>query len=480
MGNSMKELGRLGQKRYGGFFFEEFLKELQGRKGIAIYKEMSENDDIAGAILYAIEMLIRQASWNVQPRGTTPADKEARDFVLSCMDDMSDTWSDTISEILSFLTYGWSAHEIVYKRRCGKRKDPRLRSKYTDGLIGWQKLPIRAQETLYEWLYDDNDNIVGLVQNPPPDFGLINIPIEKLLLFKTKSRKGNPEGRSILRNAYRDWYFKRRIQEIEGIGIERDLAGLPTMTAPEGLNIWDEEDPEMVAMRVAAERVVQNIRRDSLEGLVVPNGWKVELLSTGGRRQFDTSAIIERYDSRIAMTVLADFILMGHQSVGSFALSSDKTKMFSMAIGSYLDIICEVFNNVAIPALIDINGDHFAGITDYPQLTHGDVEDANLEKLGNFIHQMVGCGALIPDEGLEDFIRDAAGMPERLEDWDDKEDTSASDGGTDANGNQKNPTKPPSSNVSPDDDDLDTEEEDAEDLEKAKKARQRLGRKARR
>ena len=437
MGNSMKELGRLGQKRYGGFFFEEFLKELQGRKGIAVYKEMSENDDIAGAILYAIEMLIRQASWNVQPRGTTPADEEARDFVLSCMDDMSDTWSDTISEILSFLTYGWSAHEIVYKRRCGKRKDPRLRSKYTDGLIGWQKLPIRAQETLYEWLYDDNDNIVGLVQNPPPDFGLINIPIEKLLLFKTKSRKGNPEGRSILRNAYRDWYFKRRIQEIEGIGIERDLAGLPTMTAPEGLNIWDEEDPEMVAMRVAAERVVQNIRRDSLEGLVVPNGWKVELLSTGGRRQFDTSAIIERYDSRIAMTVLADFILMGHQSVGSFALSSDKTKMFSMAIGSYLDIICEVFNNVAIPALIDINGDHFAGITDYPQLTHGDVEDANLEKLGNFIHQMVGCGALIPDEGLEDFIRDAAGMPERLEDWDDKEDTSASAGGTDPNGTPK-------------------------------------------
>ena len=142
-----------------------------------------------------------------------------------------------------------------------------------------------------------------------------------------------------------------------------------------------------------------------------------------------------------------------------------------MAIRSYLNIICEVFNNVAIPALIDINGDHFAGITDYPQMTHGDVEDANLENLGKFIHQMVGCGALIPDEGLEDFIRDAAGMPERLEDWDGKEDTSASDGGT----NQNNPAKSHSSNVSPDDD-LDTEEEDAEDLEKAKKARRRLGR----
>ena len=28
------------------------------------------------------------------------------------------------------------------------------------------------------------------------------------LLFRTKSRKDNPEGRSILRNAYRPWYFK--------------------------------------------------------------------------------------------------------------------------------------------------------------------------------------------------------------------------------------------------------------------------------
>lgn len=496
MGNSLKELGRLGQKRYGGFFYEEFLRELQGKKGMAVYQEMSENDDTIGAILFSIEMLIRQASWDVQPGGTTPADEEARDFVLSCMDDMSDTWSDTISEILSFLTYGWSAHEIVYKRRCGKRSDPQLRSKYTDGLIGWQKLPIRSQDTLYEWLYDDNDNIRGIIQNPPPDFGFIEIPVEKLLLFKTKSRKGNPEGRSILRNAYRDWYFKRRIQEIEGIGIERDLAGFPVLTAPEGLDIWNAEDLEMVAIKNAAENIVQNIRRDSLEGLVAPNGWELKLLTSGGQRQFDTSAVIERYDSRMAMTCMADFILLGHQNVGSFALSSDKTKMFSMAIGSYLDIICEVFNNQAIPALIDINGDYFSGITDYPTLTHGDVEDANLEKLGDYISKMITCGALIPDESVEDFVREQAGMPERLEDWDEAEDTSASDGGTDQNGNQQNAGAAPSADEPPkgtagttrttgseddldDGDEEDTEDDEKDDLDKARAARKRLGRRGR-
>jgi hypothetical protein len=161
--NSLKEVGRIGQKRYGGFFYEEFLKDLQGRKGVEVYREMAENDDIVGSILYAIEMLIRQVSWSVQPGGPTPKDQEAAEFIYQCMDDMQDTWTDTISEILSFLTYGWSAHELVYKRRAGKSRDPKLNSKYSDGLIGWQKIPIRAQETLWEWLYDDADELLAFV-----------------------------------------------------------------------------------------------------------------------------------------------------------------------------------------------------------------------------------------------------------------------------------------------------------------------------
>jgi hypothetical protein len=459
--NSLKEIGRLGQKRYGGFFYEEFLKDLQGKKGVEVYREMSENDDVIGAILYAIEMLIRQATWNVQPAGSTLKDEEAAEFIYQCMDDMQDTWTDTISEILSFLTYGWSAHELVYKRRAGKSRDPKLNSKYSDGLIGWQKIPIRAQETLWEWLYDDVDNLLGMAQMPPPKFEIIEIPIEKLMLFRTKSRKGSPEGKSILRNAYRSWYFKRRIQEIEGIGIERDLAGFPTLTAPEGMNIWDDDDPEMAAIRAAAEKIVQSIRRDSLEGLSMPAGWKLELLSTGGRRQFDTNAIIERYDTRIAMTVLADFVLLGHQKVGSFALSSDKTELFAMAVGAYLDIICETFNNKAIPALIDLNGEHFNGITDYPTLEHGDIEGADIQALAAYIRDMTGVGVLVPDDGIEDFVREAAGLPERLDD------STAP--------NPRQPQKPkdtkPGKIANPDD-----LEELEDDEEAVKKAKERLGR----
>lgn len=410
-----KEIGRIGQRRFGGIVYEEFLPELRGSKGIEIYKEMSENDDVVGAILYAIEMLVRQTKWNVEPGGSTAKDKEAAEFVESCMDDMQNTWVDTISEILSFLAYGWSYHEIVYKRRMGNTADTRTRSKYSDGLIGWAKLPIRAQETLYQWEYDENDNLTGMTQMPPPDYGLLTIPLSKALLFRTKSRKDNPEGRSILRNAYRSWHFKRRIQEIEGIGIERDLAGLPVMYAPEGMDIWNDNDDDIKRTLVRLEEMVRGIRRDEMEGLVLPYGFELKLLSSGGTRQFDTNAIIDRYDTRIAMTVLADFIFLGHQQNGSWALSSDKTELFAMACGAYLDIIAETFNSQGIPSLIDINGDHFKGITSYPTLTHGDIEDADIQKVSTYIKDMVGIGVLIPDDGLEDYIRQIGNLPERVE-----------------------------------------------------------------
>jgi len=374
---------------------------------------MSENDDIIGAVLFAIEMLMRQVDWDVKEAGNGGADARAAEFVYSCMHDMTDeTWTDFISEVLSFLTFGWSYHEIVYKRRMGATRNLRTQSKFDDGLIGWRKLPIRSQDTLWEWQYDDEDNLQGLIQCAPPNFGMVFIPIEKSLHFKTRSRKANPEGRSLLRNAYRSWYFKRRIQEIEGIGIERDLAGLPVLQPPDGMELWS-DDPEMAAQLAKAEQIVQSVRRDEREGVVLPFGWVFQLLSTGGRRQFDTNAIIERYDNRMAMTVLADFVLLGHEKVGSFALSSDKTELFGIAMGTFLKLIAETFNNQAIPRLIDLNGDAFKGITGYPELVHSDIESHDLIKLSTFIKDMVITGTITPDESLEDYLRMEAALPER-------------------------------------------------------------------
>ena len=474
-----KEIGRIGQFRYyapgsSSIFFEEFLPELRGIRGVEAYQEMADNDATVGAILFAIEMLMRQSEFHIEPGGDTEKDREAAEFVESCMDDMDRTWADTLSEILSFMTYGWSYHEIVYKRRIGKTKSPITNSKHSDGLIGWRGLPIRSQDTLYGWVYkDESDELLAMDQVPPPYFEHCIIPVEKALHFRTRSRKDNPEGRSILRTAYRAYYFKKRMEEIEGYGMERDLAGFPVLYAPADLPIWDVNDPEMAQTLARAETIVSSIRRDSREGLVLPggeNGWKLELISSGSRRQFDTNAIIDRYDKRIATSVLADFVMLGQQQVGSFALADNKTKIFAMAIGTYLDTICEVFNNQGIPRLIDLNGEHFKGITDYPYMVHGDIEDKDMATFAAYITEMVGAGVLIPDEQLEEEVRRVGGLPEKTETGT-PYDVQPGENGPQA---QREATGATESDEKPKEDELLAEDE--KDAQEAQEARKSLGR----
>lgn len=151
---------------------------------------------------------MKQVRFTIEPQGNTDEDKRAAKFVEDCMNDMDTTWMDTLSEILSFLPFGWSVHEIVYKRRMGKQKDRTLNSRYNDGLIGWKRLPIRSQDTLLRWEYDEYDELAGMTQIAPPDNTMRTIPIEKCLHFRTSCRKNNPEGKSILRKFVQELVFQ--------------------------------------------------------------------------------------------------------------------------------------------------------------------------------------------------------------------------------------------------------------------------------
>jgi hypothetical protein len=251
------------------------------------------------------------------------------------------------------MTYGFSYHEVVFKRRSGYTGV--RRSKYSDGKIGWAKIAPRSQESLQEWIFDENSGSVkAMVQQCVSDAQVHVIPLERSLLFRTKIIRDNPEGRSLLRNAYRPWYFKKHIEEIEGIGIERDLAGLPVLIPPEDVDIWNDQDEIAVKYKTAATSLVKSIRRDANEGVVLPFGWDLKLLSTGSRRQFDTNAILNRYDQRIAITMLADIVMLGADKVGSFALANVKKSLLATSLETILDSIASVFNRYAIPQLFSL------------------------------------------------------------------------------------------------------------------------------
>ena len=227
------EIGSSGLVQYGGRVEEDFLRQLQGKRGTAIYREMAENHPLIGAILHSVETLFRGVDWQAKPSDQNNQQSiDQAEFVSECLNDMSHTWTDTVTGILTMLTYGFSFNEIVYKRRLGPADDG-THSRYADGKIGWRKLPIRAHDTIERWRFDENGGIEGVTQmNPISGQGEVFIPIERGLLFRTSTKLNNPKGRSILRSAYTSWYYQKRIQTIEAIGIERDLAGLPVALVP--------------------------------------------------------------------------------------------------------------------------------------------------------------------------------------------------------------------------------------------------------
>jgi hypothetical protein len=412
-----------GLRQTGGFVYEEQLSELVGQKGAKIYREMSDNDGTVGAVLFAITMLVRQSMFTVTATDESPEAEELKLFVEQVLfEDMSVAFSDVVGEICTMFQYGYAPMEIVYKRRNGaKGMSAGKSSKFDDGRIGIRSIRLLGQTSIVKWEIDlEDDSIDGLWQQPL-NRGQVFLPIEKMLLFRTTAERNNPEGRSILRNAYTSWFYKTKIQNFEAMGVERDLVGLPVVTAPSRIMSRDAEEDDK-RQYAALKSLVTSIRRDKKEGVVLPSDrdqsgnllYELKLLSTGGSRTFDTSKIIDRYDRAIATSVLADFIFLGQQAVGSFALSSDKTALFATAIGAFMKIIADTFNRHLLPRLWQLNGFDPSLM---PTIKAGDLENQNIAEVADFISKLSSAGMTVfPDRELENRLRQMAGLPEAPED----------------------------------------------------------------
>jgi len=413
--NIFDELGVSGTKHTFGQVSEEYLTELKGTKAIKVYKEMSSNDSIVGASLLAIDLLVRQVKIAVQSANDDQESVEKSNFLRENWGDMSFTPKDFMAEVMSMSPYGWAFFETVYKKRQGYKEDGSS-SKYTDGKIGWRKFALRPQDTLYEWVFDTDGGVKAMKQQDPNTFKIYEIPIQKALLFRTSTYKNNPEGASLLRHAYRSWYFKKHLENIEAIGAERDLVGIPMAKVPASIMASD-ASPQEKAMLEAVENVLRNLRQDETAFICLPSDtdsqgkpkFEFQLISSSGTKTFDTDKIIMRKSREIAMTVLADFILLGHEQVGSLALSANKTDLFFNAIQTWVDAIVSVLNQYAVPRLFKLNG---LSLENLPKFVSGEIKSVNLDVLGRYLQSLTLSGVqLFPNEILEKYLKQIADLP---------------------------------------------------------------------
>lgn len=434
-GMTFKDIGSSGLRQFGGWVREDFLAEFQGRQAARIYREMRDNSSTVGAILFAVVQTMRGSAWRVERADDSPEAEEKAEWVESLQDDMDHTWQEFLVEALSMLPFGYAPMEMVFKRRNGRKPSGGTpTSAFDDGTVGVHKLALRGQDTVLKWFFDQNGGVTGLTQQPwiGP---LIDIPIQKLLLFRPSFYKGNPEGYSILRTAYRSYYFQKRLVEQQGICYER-MSGIPVLYLPSALiEAATGTGPDSVKARQTLEmykRIVTNMRIDEQMGGIFPSNAYVNRDGTlSGVEMFrfkyeappsrvgpDFEAAIERNKLEILSCVLADFISLGHGARGTQALAVSKVDLFNEAVSGWLEAMAEEMNRKLLPLLWDVNGwDHDL----MPRFEPDMPARVDLDGLSNFLLRLSGAGFMFNDPETSKYLRDASGLPQLPDDEGDEE-----------------------------------------------------------
>lgn len=301
---------------------------------------------------------------------------------------LSTHWDDFIRLTCLMFPFGHSVFEKVYEVD-------------NKGYAKWKKFAERPQETIKDFTYDEKGGPI-FIEQYAAGTSFVQIPVENSLIFTHRKEGGRLHGISALRAPYKHWFIKDFLLKISNIGIEKNYVGTPVARLPENIVEGDKEE---------AEKIVSNLRSGQDAGVVLPYGFTLDMFE-GKRTAVEVLPYIQYQDEMIAKAFLAHFLQLGTGSVGSFALGKDQSDFFLMSLNAQGNYICNTINSYAIPQLVDYNWD----VEGYPKLRCDKVGGRDTTGLITGVSSLVAQQIILPDQGLEEFMRDVLALPEVDED----------------------------------------------------------------
>jgi len=345
--HAAKVLGTPGLKNLGGRIQEEYDTGLKPwEKAVRVYLEMKDDVTVA-TLLDAIKLPLLSADFDVEPFSDLPADIAAKDFLWDNMMTMNrQSWRSHVADALESIDFGWSIGEMVMEKRA-------------DGHIYLRNIDPRGQETLHRWEFNDEskDDTVGFWQRDPDTGKIVLIPIEKTVHMTFRGRKGNPQGKALLRDLWRTWRFTKDLENFEGIGLERSVGGMPVATLP--------DEPLDEADLTALQNSLRNLRMDEEMYLIVPDGLDVSPYSAS-MNTGPLNIVIVRKQKEILMRGFAQFITLGMNNVGTQALVKGSQDFFTLGLEAIQQEFLETWNQQLVPYLFRFN--RFPGMTGLPRI----------------------------------------------------------------------------------------------------------------
>ncbi|MET0462868.1 MAG: hypothetical protein ABW007_06930, partial [Chitinophagaceae bacterium] len=284
-----QEMGYAYPSPWTSWTREERVTKLRDKEGLRTYYDMKRADGTIRGSLRVLKTPIQSAKWYVKPASDSPLDKKIAEFVEdNLFERMTLPFSRVIEDALLMLEYGYFVMEKVY------RMD-------TDGKMILQKLAPRHPLDIREWEYDAQGGPDAILMEPaePHLFdGIIRIPIEKLVVFVNEQEGGDMRGISVLRSAYKHYYYKDTLYKIDAIQKERHGIGVPIIKLPMG---FSQED------RRLADDLGRNLRSNERAHITIPSNWEVAFAKLEGQ-PVDCMRSIEHHDNKIKSNVLVPFL----------------------------------------------------------------------------------------------------------------------------------------------------------------------------
>ncbi len=424
------EMGNLGVSIFNGVSSNELKRELNFPNSVNTFREMSYHPAInAGLTLF--ENIISKATWKFNPpENATEEEKNQAKLIQSMMHDMDSPWSEFIKDALSANRFGFSVHEKVFRKRYRSNG-----SIYNDGLVGWKKLPIRAQESIEKFIFsEDGNDIIGVRQNLSRLNNGINrfigrnseaivIPRNKFILFRTGNHRGDPYGKSPLREVYLSWKFLVAFEEMEATGVAKDLQGIPVLYMP-AQYLAEDAVPEVQTIRTYYENALRNMQAGSQSAVILPQIFdeiskqplfKLDLLGADGKKSFDIDKIKNYYKNLIFTGMVSDILQMGQSSTGSFALGSIKNSMSGNYAERLLKEIVDVLNRELVRTTYELNGWNIERMGSFD---YDDLDSVDLETYSKLVQRVASVGLVEVDRSILNSVRKSIGvdpLPEDIE-----------------------------------------------------------------
>jgi hypothetical protein len=352
----------------------------------------------------AIKTPVLGAEFFMEPYSDSPQDQLISDFVWDNLaGGMSAPFLNSLEDILHFFEDGYSIIEKVYENRVWS---PNAKGANTRQYTMLKKLGVRPAPTIKEIDYDNNGGPNKIIQNAVQSDGSVvekALDVSKVMVFTFGKTGGDLTGKSILRTAYKHWYYKDHFYKIDAVQKERHGIGIPRGKLGPAATAQDK-----VALRTA----LRNLRTNEEAFIIETPNVEVDFVELKGMT-VDALESAGHHNMMLMMNIMAAFLAQGSGpggATGSGGRSTGATgaDLFMKSLKYVANNICQHINMYLVPELVVWN----FPTTNFPRLRVRNIgETRDLQMLGAALANLLAQQGITMDDPTENWIRQVFDMP---------------------------------------------------------------------